>query len=425
MPSSYSLLSRPGRLVLFFCLLGGCTASEATSGDSGLGADAAGDASASGHDSGSGVDAGGDAANDASSTDAGGTADAGSDAGVVLPARVLAFATDGRASSFESIAPFTVRASATLDGDVTSAQCRGTRCLVVHADPTNTVDLIDGETLAVLHTFALAAGSDPRDAAFVDDDTAVVSRWSLATVLELNLTTYATTPIDLAALADVDGLPEAGMISVCGTRAYVQLARIDHDTTAPSALGGALAVLDFSVPGRVIDVDTNAAGTQGVLLANRAAFDMPVDCAAELLYVAEPKPLFQGGGGYEVVNLATLVPSVYDIASSAEVGGFEVVSSTLAWRITHTDFGPGASSHLELVGAGPYDTYNTFSGQHVNDLALDREDDLLFFPDPCIVTPSNQACAPGVHPFRAHTGEPVTAKPIALGFEPIEIVMAR
>ena len=33
---------------------------------------------------------------------------------------------------------------------------------------------------------------------------------------------------------------------------------------------------------------------------------MPVDCAAGVLYVAEPEPLMQGGGGYEQVDLATL-----------------------------------------------------------------------------------------------------------------------
>ena len=43
-----------------------------------------------------------------------------------------------------------------------------------------------------------------------------------------------------------------------------------------------------------------------VALARRPAFDMPVDCAAGTLHVAEPMPLMRGGGGYEVVNLATL-----------------------------------------------------------------------------------------------------------------------
>lgn len=386
-----------------------------------------------GHDSDGDVDSSLDASSTGSSdastrsdamhaTDA--TFDSGSDASVA-PARLLAFAIDGHAASLDTTDPWTSRATATLASDVASVQCLGLRCLVTHSDPTNTVDLIDALTLAVVHTFTLAAGSDPRDGAFIDTDTALVSQYGSADVLELDLTTFAKRPISLIALADDDQIPESSMIAICGTRAYVQLARIDHDTMAPSALGGTLAVLDFALPGRVLDIDPIMPGTQGVVLVNRAAFDMVVDCAGARLYVAEPKPLFQGGGGYQVVDLTTLVASTYDIASSAEVGGFEVVSNTLAWRITHTDFGPGASSHLELVGAGPYDTYNTFSGQHVDDLALDRADDLLFFPDPCIVTPSNQSCSAGVHAYRAHTGEPASVNPIAVAFEPIEVAIAR
>jgi len=141
--------------------------------------------------------------------------------------------------------------------------------------------------------------------------------------------------------------------------------------------------------------------------------------------VAEPRPLFSGGGAYEVVNLTTLVASEFDFDNGAQVGGFEVVDDVLGWRITHTDFGPGASSHLELVGAGPFDTYNTFSSYYVDQLALDTEGELLFFPDPCTVTPANQSCERGIHVFHARTGEVASSAPIDVGFDAIDLAVAR
>ena len=151
---------------------------------------------------------------------------------------------------------------------------------------------------------------------------------------------------------------------------------------------------------------------------------MPVDCAAGRLYVAEPVPLMQGGGGYEGVDLATLVAAELPIATGAEVGGFEVVAPGAYWLITHTEFGPGPSSHLNFVGGAMPDTYNTFAPAHVNELALDRAGNLLFFPDPCAPGPTNPGCATGVHVFQADSGAPLTAKGIDVGFPPIELTVS-
>jgi hypothetical protein len=234
-------------------------------------------------------------------------------------------------------------------------------------------------------------------------------------------------PIDLSPLADADGLPEALKLASCGRRVFAQLRRVDHASGAPAPIGAALAVIDLERAGsdRVVDVDPNAAGVQGIALAGRPDFDMPADCAAGILYVAEPEPLMQGGGGYEQVDLGTLTARDLPIDTGAQVGGFEIVGPDQYWLITHTDFGPGASSHLTFFGATSPDTHNTFASEHVDDLALDRDEDLLFFPDPCAPAPSNPSCDAGVHIFHAHTGARASAKAIDPGFAPIEVVVSR
>ena len=206
-----------------------------------------------------------------------------------------------------------------------------------------------------------------------------------------------------------------------------QLQRVDHDTGAPTSIGAALAVIDLDRPTAITwSTSTRTAGVQGIALAGRPNFDMPVDCDAGVLYVAEPAPLMQGGGGYEEVDLDTLAASEFPIDTGAEVGGFEVVGPDQQWLITHTEFGPGPSSHLNFFdGGSSSDTHNTFAMEHVNDLAFDREADLLFYPDPCFVSPANQTCDTGVVVFHAHSGARASAEAVDVGFPPIEVVVSR
>jgi hypothetical protein len=150
-----------------------------------------------------------------------------------------------------------------------------------------------------------------------------------------------------------------------------------------------------------------------------------VDCDSGVLYVAEPRPLLQGGGDYEQVDLKTLTAGESPIDIGAEVGGFEVLSPDLYWLITHSTTGPGPSSHLNLFGGATSETHNTFAHEHVNDLAFDREEDLLFYPDPCFVSPANQGCDTGVVVFHASTGFRASVEAIDVGFAPIEVVVSR
>ncbi|MGH7787959.1 MAG: hypothetical protein ACRERC_13895 [Candidatus Binatia bacterium] len=346
--------------------------------------------------------------------------------GCAPAARLIALSREGRIASLDLAAPWTVRASADLGADIASARCRAGRCLVVHP-AVDMISVVDAADLSAAEPITLPRGAEPRDVALVDEHTAVVGQYGRAQLLEVDLTTRLTAAIDLSPLADADGLPEVLRLASCGRRVFAQLRRVDHDTGVPSPDGAVLAVVDLDRPRdqRVVDADPDTPGIQGIALAARPAFDMPVDCAAGRLFVAEPEPLMQGGGGYEEVDLAALVARDLPIDTGAEVGGFESVGGGEFWLITHTEFGPGPSSHLTLVGGPAFETHNTFAMEHVNDLALDRDADRLFYPDACFTGPANPSCDRGVYVFQAHSGERLTAKGVDPGFAPIEVVVSR
>lgn len=339
--------------------------------------------------------------------------------------RLIVLSRRGQIASLDVAAPWTPRASSDLGTPIASARCRDGRCLVVHPS-TDSISVVDASDLSTGDPITLEKGSDPRDVAIVDDHTAVVSQYGSAALLEIDLTTRATKAIDLSALADEDGLPEALRMATCGRRVFVQLRRVDR-SGAPASIPATLAVIDLDRDerDRVVDVDPETPGVQGIDLINRPNFDMPVDCDAGILYVAEPKPLLQGGGRYEQIDLDSLTASEFPIDIGPEVGGFEIIEPDKYWLITHTEVGPGPSSHLNLFGGEPMGTHNTFAEEHVNDLALDRQEDLLFYPDPCATIPTNPNCDGGVVIFHAHTGATASAEPIDVGFPPIEVVVSR
>lgn len=342
--------------------------------------------------------------------------------------RLLAVGKAGRIASLQLISPWTILSSGNLKQPTASARCFGGRCVVVHPSPANSLSVVNPSDLTTTTKIQLDSGADPRDVAFIDHKTIVVSQYGKSTLLTIDLDTGNKEAIDLSVLADADSLPESLRMARCGRRVFVQLLRINHKTDAPTAMGAGLAVIDFNLKGaaRVVDADPTTPGKQAIALSGSPNFDMPVNCQTDQLYIAEPKPLMKGGGWYEQVNLKTLKATKSPIVHGAQVGGFAVVAPGLYWLITHTATGPaGNSSHLNLEGGPTNTTYNTFADDKVEELALDLKQDLLFFPDNCELKPSNPHCATGVHVFHARTGEPQPKGVIKLGFPPMELVISR
>lgn len=341
---------------------------------------------------------------------------------VVTPGAVrqmLAIGEDGALAAVGLEPPWQVLATGATGAAVSSARYHAGRYLVVHPAPASRLDTVDAVDLSIIASLPLDAADDPRDVAFVDEHTAMVSLAGRAALLRVDLATGQRTEVDLGPLADPDGNPDARMLGHCGARVFVQLQR---DSATPG-----LGVVDVDATGgAVLDVDPFAPGVQGIVLHGPPLHDMQVDCAASLLYVAEPLPLMLGGSRIEVVDLQAFAASTLSLPiPEAEGGGFVLTAADAGWVILHTEFGPAPSSHLfHAEGGQSASVWDTFADQHVNSLALDAIAGHVVFPDPCTT-----ACPPGHRAglvvLDASSGQVVTPVAIDVGFPPTRVVVAR
>jgi len=256
-------------------------------------------------------------------------------------------------------------------------------------------------------------GGDGRDIVFVDDRTAIASLGAAPALARIDLVTNVVTSIDLSPYGN--GLV-AGTLTACGSRVFVQLA-------TPG-----VAVVDITPIGaRLVDGDDRVTGLQPIPLKDEPAFAMSADCSGNTLTVAEPVPLMIGGGQYQQIDLATFAVTTPGIASGlGEVGGFIALTATEGWYIVHTEFGPSPSSHLQhITPAGQTSVWDVFAPTRIDHLAADAPTQQLFFPDGC-TTDCQPDHATGVQVFDLATGAQLsTAGPIAVGFPPFDVAVAR
>jgi hypothetical protein len=336
-------------------------------------------------------------------------------ADVVTPApegRLVALGREGQVASLALESPWTVWATADLGRRIASLRCRAGLCAAVHPAPDSALSLFDAATLTLSQRVELPADSDPRDVVFTSDHRVVLSLAGRDHLLEIDLATPTQRRISLAALADGDGLPDTAMLAACGRQVYVQLQRLDRTTGLPSTLPPAIAIVDT----------WRGDALRSVPLALMPALDMQADCSARTLLVAEPQPIIQGLGRVDLVSLDD--GSVTNLLQPDEFanGGMLRLASGLYWLNQHTDFGPGPSSHLFLVGGRTKDVYNVFATEPVDQMVHDPVSGWLFYPNPC--GSLGQACDNGVHVFQARTGE--SAGPsIDPGFPPVGLALSR
>lgn len=288
---------------------------------------------------------------------------------------------------------------------------------VVSYAPDDQVQVIDPATFETLRKFSVGAGSDPRDIAVVDANSAWVSRRDSRWLLKIHpLTGAPLDSVDLGGFSDADLLPEMGWMALDGAHLFIQLQRIDRiesGTTVPPAL---LAVVDVTT-NALVDVDPAQAGVQAIeLQGTEPKGKMQIE--GRRLYVQAPGQLLGTPGGLEEIDLDTLTNEGYLISELdgwADIGGFLFVSPTRGYVINHTDF--ALSSHLDAFsrpdGAFLEELHVTFA--MVNELAYDPLTDQIFFPDPQ---------AGGVLIFRGATGDTLGG-PIATGLPPGDLLVFR
>ena len=211
----------------------------------------------------------------------------------------------------------------------------------------NTLDVYDGPTLTPLAKHAVAvpglADANPQALAFGPDGRAYLSLFASATLpvydLDRQPAEAVVDSLDLAAFADKDGSPEAGVAFTCGGVMFVAIQRLVN--FVPVDLSWLVAV-DLT-SGAVLDLDPTADGTQALPLqgpwVKQVRLD-PADPSGHTVLVLT--------SGVERVDLS-LGTSRWAVdpalLSAAGVDGFDPQAFTVA--------ADGASAHL-LATDGDY-----------------------------------------------------------------------
>lgn len=287
------------------------------------------------------------------------------------------------------------------------ARVRGSRVFVVNRlgqDNVTALDAADG--FRVLWQRSTEPGSNPQDIAFASDAKAYVPRLELPTVLALDPRDGTLLgEVDLSALADADGIPEASWAVAVGNRIVVAVGRLDrHDAYRPTG-PGALAVLDPTTDRveRAIELSAEnpwgepAVGTDGRLLVGLAGRFGELD------------------GGIEAVDVSAGRAEGL-VATEAELGGdvlsFVAGDDGALWILVSD-----AASVTSLVrwepSAGPARTVMRGSGFTLACVAQVAPG-LLAVCD-------RERTAPGVRLLEAPTGTERTARPLDVGLPPWQV----
>lgn len=192
------------------------------------------------------------------------------------------------------------------------ARVRGSRVYVVNRlgqDNVTALDAADG--FRVLWQRSTEPGSNPQDIAFASDEKAYVPRLEVPAVLVLDPRDGAPLgEVDLAALADADGVPEASGAIAVGGRVVVAVGRLDRNDAYRPTGPGALAVIDPATDRVERSIELSAANPWGD----------PVVAADGRLLVGLAGRFGALDGGIEAVE-APAGPAEGLVVTEADLGG--------------------------------------------------------------------------------------------------------
>jgi len=258
--------------------------------------------------------------------------------------------------------------------------------------------------LATITQFSTGNGSNPHDIAVVAPDRAYVTRNQETSLWIVDPRDgHELGSVDLAPLADGDGIPEMDQMAVVGSTLFVTLQLLDQNAFFLPSGPGAVAVIDTTT-----DEVTASFELQGMNPSSRVESD------GRYLYVATTGDFGVNDGGVERIDPADPSGST-TVVSGAELGGdlgeLAIAGPTKGYVVVSAfDFASGASSS-RVVAFNPT-TGAVLSDVFANDAFLP---DLRISPDGTLLaiadrTPTN----PGVLLFDTNTDQPV-AGPIRDG----------
>jgi hypothetical protein len=285
------------------------------------------------------------------------------------------------------------------------------------ADNIRVIDPAQG--FATVRQFSVGAGSNPQDICFVNPGRAFVTRYERAELWEVNpLTGAHTGTVDLAPLADADGIPEMHMMTIRGDRLFVTVQRLDRDYYWIPVPPSYLAVIDLA-DNRLLDMDPEAPGVQGVPLAGTCPNSgIRIDPARGDFLVGETGTYGATDGGLERIDPETL-----------QSRGWVVTEATLGGNLNVWDTADGVKGFAVVLTpewATQVVAFDVRTGATQGTVALASE----YAYTHLLVDPPRQQlfvcdrsyAAPGIRVYRTTDHAPLTAGPIPVGLYPYWMV---
>jgi len=267
--------------------------------------------------------------------------------------------------------------------------------------------------------FSVAVGTNPQDIICTSTCRCYVSKFDAATLSIVDPTAQPGTEIvgsiDLADLADDDGLPEMSYLYLDGTRLIVAIERLDHnDPNMAPAGDGALAVIDTTTD-HIVDADADQPGVQAIalpyqnpvspILAIAGTHKVAVACAASWQA--------QDCGGIAIVDLDVLSAEpaiacsdmggvVTDFTLDGQGCGFAVVMNPQTYATSVKHFCLDGTNIDSCIDEGTFD--------QITDAALTSGGDLL--------VSDGSYTTPGIRVFHPDDCTEITTDVLATGFAP-------
>lgn len=180
--------------------------------------------------------------------------------------------TDYSSGSFSSLDLNTntaTRDHLTIHSDAVVRTYRDKVYIINRLGQDNVIVLSRSDLKMPLMQYSTGNGSNPHDMVFVSEEKAYISRYERTEVLIVNpVTGDSLGAVDLSDFADADGLPEVSQLALYGNYLFAACQRLDRDNGWVPTDVSVIAVVDVTTD-QVVDVDANAAGVQGIVMAGK------------------------------------------------------------------------------------------------------------------------------------------------------------
>ncbi|MFH1755440.1 MAG: FlgD immunoglobulin-like domain containing protein [Candidatus Latescibacterota bacterium] len=292
---------------------------------------------------------------------------------------------------------------------------------VVNRGGGDNIQILDPDnSFATVRQFSVGNGSNPTDIAVISAGKAYVTRYNSAELWIVNPSTGTKTgSIDLAHLADSDGIPEMDQMCLVGNYLFVTIQRIDRNNYWLPVGTSYIAVVDVTAD-TLVDTDPLTPGSQPITLTHTNPYsDIQLNPYTGMLYVSCVGYWGVQDGCVELIDPVTFQSQgcmLEETAADGDIYDVEIVATDKGYAIIMD-----ASFHNKLV------TFNPTTGTLLSILYSPGDyvlHDIELAPSGELFLSDRRPTNPGIRLYDIDTDDEITTGPIDVGLPPADITFS-